>query len=224
MLRPLVIFFVGLAAGAAGLHLGLERPALDAAHSRIQQYDQDLAALRTRLNDATTAAAALEGRLLVEESTRRGLESSLRAAQDELGQTRNTIAFYEQLMPPGPNGAISVRALDIEWVGPNLRYRMLLMRSGSNDKPFRGELQFFAEGRLDGQETRIPLLPTVIQPAREQVAEDGSDVLAVEFSDFQRSSGFLGLPEGFVPESVTVNVLEGRALRVSRSVELAVRE
>lgn len=227
-----VCLFCGLAGGAAAVYFALERPALEAAQARIQTYEQDLASMRGELTTAQNAAAALEGRFIVEESTRRGLETSLRTAQDELGRAHDTIAFYEQLMPPGPKGAISIRALDIERAGPNLRYRVLLMRSGSSDKPFQGRLQFVAKGRLNAEKAELPLLPATL-PAPSAVGagagvepadQPDEDAMAVEFSEFQRSSGLLALPEGFLPDSVTVNVLEGRTLRVSRSIELPSKE
>lgn len=261
------LLVLGMGLGAAAMHFGLRQPAFQAAEARIEQYEQDLAALQGRLDDAGAMVAALEGRLRVEESTRRGLEATLGTVQGELGRARDTLAFYEQLMPPGPDGAISVRALDIEREGPHLKYRMLLMRSGSNGKPFQGELQFLAQGRVNGEAVTVPLRPATAAPeaghsaasaealdvagapgansvsgAREAGnadAANGTDgangagevngatavtaPLAVAFSEFQRSSGLLGLPEGFEPESVTVNVLEGRTVRVSRSIELPVR-
>lgn len=235
LFATLAFFILGGVVGAGVMHFGLERPALDAAQARAQTYEQDLAALRGRLEIANNAAAALEGRLQVEESTRRGLETGLQAMQTELGQARDSLAFYEQLMPPGPQGAISVRALDIERVGPHLKYRLLLMRSGSNGKSFLGSLQFLAKGRLGEQETTVTLLPSLLSAAPESEApaalsdpgastsveaDTGAELMAVEFTDFQRGSGILSLPPGFEPESVTVNVLEGRAIRTSRTVEL----
>lgn len=241
---------LGVLLGGAGVHFALERPSLEASQARVRAYEQELASVRGRLEQASSAAAALEGQLRVEESTRRGLETALRTVQSELGQAHDSLAFYEQLMPPGPKGAVAIRALDIERVGPHLEYRLLLMRSGANDKPFQGHLQFLADGRLDGEKISLTLLPTVVQAADEGGApalgeqpdapdnartlaaaatngqaassdvDSGVDLLALEFADFQRGSGLLSLPPGFEPESVTVNVLEGRSLRTSRRVEL----
>src|SRR5690554_3640673 len=248
------VFSCGLAVGAALVYYLLGRPALDAARARMDLYEQDLAALRGRLDEALNTAAALEGRYRVEEGARRGLETSLRTAQQELGRAHDTIAFYEQLMPPGPKGAVSVRALDIERAGPHLKYRVLLMRSGAGDQPFEGRLQFLAQGRSQGQDVRVELQPATLpnaldtpgatptvengtataaendattsagSEAEAKSAAEAEATTALRFSEFQRSSGVLALPEGFEPLSVTVNVLEGRTLRVSRSVELPVNE
>ncbi|AIT26686.1 hypothetical protein [Bordetella holmesii] len=48
----------------------------------------------------------------------------------------------------------------------------------------------------------------------------GAGVLALHFDQFQRSQGVLALPEGFVPESVTVTVLEEGTVRATRNVKL----
>src|SRR5690606_5235226 len=61
---------VGAVAGGAWVHTALERPALEAARERIDRYEQDIAAMRGRLDESLNALAALEGRFLVEESTR----------------------------------------------------------------------------------------------------------------------------------------------------------
>src|SRR5690606_19198724 len=126
--------------------------------------------------------------------------------QGELGRAHDTIAFYEQLLPPGPKGAVSIRALDIERVGPNLKYRILLMRSGSNDKPFQGRLQFVAAGMQGGAEVSVELFPAMLvngatlqqyaaaEAAVEEADSEESGPLDVEFAEFQRSSGLLALP------------------------------
>lgn len=227
----LACFLAGAIVGGAIAHFGLQSSAQHAAQAKILGYQQDVAALRGRLDLSDKQSAALEGRLLIEESTRRGLETSLRQLQEELGHAKDTLAFYEQLMPPGPKGAISIRALDIERLGPNLRYRLLLMRSGSSGQPFQGKLQFVASGLLQGEPASLTLSPQLVPPAGQGAAsvadqatapDAGSepDFLDVGFSDFQRSSGVLVVPPDFEPEAVTVNVLEGQKLRVSRSVEL----
>jgi len=222
------VFLLGMLIGALGLYFGVERPALDAAHATMMQYEQDMAAMRGRLTKAESTVAALEGRLHVEEGTRRGLYTSLQTLQLELGRAHDTIAFYEQLMPPGPKGAISIRALDIERLGPNLRYRLLLMRSGAGNTPFKGSLQFLAEGQVAGEAVQVELKPAVIDAAGPLAAGEtdpaDGEPLSLEFVDFQRSSGLLGLPEGFVPRQVTVNVLEGQTLRTSREFDLPAPE
>ncbi len=222
-----VLLVVG-AMGVGGLvaHVALEKPALEAAQARVRHVEHELESLRARLSDSHRNVAALEGQLMVEESTRRGLETALRTTQEELGRARDAVAFYEQLMPPGPQGAIAIRALDVERVGPHLAYRLLLMRSGASDKPFQGSLQFLAEGLRDGELVSLAIHPTVqgpddvkgAPPDGQAAANDA--LLAVELENFQRASGVLALPADFQPQTLIVNVLEGRSIRATRRVEL----
>lgn len=210
----------GMLIGGLVAHFGFERPALEAAHAKLRVVERERASLQERVNESGRAAVVLQGQLLVEESTRRGLESALRSTQEELGRAKDALAFYEQLIPPGPKGAVTIRSLDAERVGPHLSYRVLLMRSGSNEKPFQGKLQFLAEGTRDGEQVSIELQPFL---AGEEEKNDAgaNELLAVELENFQRGSGVLAVPPGFEPRALTVNVLEGRNIRATRRMELA---
>jgi len=189
------------------------------------QNRHDYEALQGRLD-------ALQGQMLVEESTRKSLEAALQSTQAELGRARDQLAFFDRLLPPGPNGSISIRALDFERHGPTLLYKVLLMRNAPGAEPFAGRLQFIAKGVAAGKEVTLTLEPASA-PAAEQAATDVSDAegdasaqepLALEFEQFQRSEGMLDVPEGVQLASVTVNVLEGKTLRVSRTVNLPPNE
>ena len=234
--------------GGLVVHFGLEKPALEVAQARIEHYEQSHTALRERVDLLQRQTVEMEGRLLVEEGARRSLETVLRKSQAELGKANDTIAFYEQLNPPGPAGAVTIRALDIEPTGPHLKYRVLLMRSGANGQVFEGSLQFLATGHVNGEEVRVVLQPATASNASPATAAPGSEdasmaqsdassagsaeegekdrngvtnaALEIRFADFQRTSGLLGLPEGFLPEKITLNVLEGQTVRVTQDVAL----
>ncbi|NYT63426.1 hypothetical protein H0A66_14005 [Alcaligenaceae bacterium] len=194
-----------------------------------QQYaaaSHDLQALlqesRAGLEQAHTQLAALQGQLAVEVSTRKGLEASLQAAQAELGRAHDQLAFFNQLLPPGPAGSISVRALDIEQLGPTLQYKVLLMRNGAEGKPFKGLMQFVAKGSRQGKTVKIELQAATLPANGAAVSSSTATVngLELNFEQFQRSGGLLSLPEGFTPQTITLNVLEGDTVRLSRTVNL----
>src|SRR3546814_19832949 len=90
-----------------------------------QSMQTELDTRSSELAGARAEADALEGKLAVEESTRKGLEASLQALQSELGRARDQLAFFDQLLPPGPKGAVSIRALEVEHLGPTLQYKEL---------------------------------------------------------------------------------------------------
>src|SRR5690606_17589531 len=116
------------------------------------QSNQDYEALHAQLDTA-------QGLLMVEQSTRKSLEATLQATQGELGKARDQLAFFDRLLPPGPNGSVSIRALDFELKGPTLLYKALLMRNVEGAKPFDGQMQFVAKGTLKGASTTLTLQP-----------------------------------------------------------------
>src|SRR3546814_12699373 len=93
----------------------------------------------------------------MEESTRKGLEATLQASQTELGRARDQLAFFDQLLPPGPKGAIGIRALDIVQLDPTLQSKVLLRRNVQDDKPVVGFMHFVAPGVKKGKRVKLVL-------------------------------------------------------------------
>jgi len=173
--------------------------------------------------DLQARLEAEQSLLRVEQSTSRGLRQALTTAQEELGQARERLAFFDSLLPPGPLGSVSVRALDIQPRGPYLAYKVVLMRNASGGPAFDGSLEFVAHGLRQGKPAEVRLAPATSQPSGSPPAKGaGSAVLALQFEQFQRSEGLLALPAGFQPRSVTVNVLEGprHTVRATSTVNL----
>lgn len=212
----------GLALGIAGARYWLGTEAQQQFAGYRAQTTEELSKSRAAAAQAYAEVDALVGQLVVEESTRKGLEARLDSTQTELGRAREQLAFYDQLLPPGPKGAISIRALDIEQLGPHLQFRVLLMRNAQDDSVFTGRMQFVANGIQSGKAVKITLKAA-------QMAADGSSTAAAPDSDgldlgfdrFQRSGGLLSLPPDFIPRTVTLNILEADQVRVSRTVNLA---
>ncbi len=106
--------------------------------------------------------------LLTERAVRLELEKILANVQSELGRTQDQLAFFEDLLPPSPHGALDIRAVEIEQHAEGLQYRVLLMRSGKTTKHFVGTLQFVAIGHcredVDASEQRVILQPLLVDP------------------------------------------------------------
>lgn len=222
---------LGLAAGALSARYWLQSEASKQYNTMRQQMQLELDRAHGELNNARAQVDAMTGKLVVEESTRKGLEASLQSTQAELGRARDQLAFFDQLLPPGPKGAISIRALEVERLGPTLQYKVLLMRNAQDGELFKGHMQFVAAGVWqDGKADKITLRAVFAPGASDESGPDpgaasqaASDTgeFALSFEEFQRSGGLLGIPDGFIPKTVTANVLEGNTVRVSRTVTLA---
>jgi hypothetical protein len=197
-------------------------------HAALLQQRFELEAERTQV---TSQFNEMQRALLTERATRLELEKILTNVQTELGRTQDQLAFFEDLLPPGPQGALDIRAVEIAQHAEGLQYRVLLMRSGKPTKPFVGTLQFIAKGycRVAGvvAEQTIVLQPLLggalqaqTQPLGAQQTEAQQVALGLEFAQFQRGQGLLALPPGFAPQSVTVRVLEGGIVLASKVVAL----
>src|SRR5690606_15537142 len=109
----------------------------------------------------------------------------MQALQTELGRARDQLAFFDQLLPPGPKGSISIRALDVQQLGPSLQYKVLLMRNAQVDTLFEGHMQFTASGtQADGKQEKVILKPVMAPgvPESDDTARQGAAIDGGEFS------------------------------------------
>jgi hypothetical protein len=192
---------------------------------QLEEQEEAMRQQATQLRYTRGQLDTADGELVIERSARQELETQLHAAQAEIGRVRDQLAFYEQLLPPGPEGSVDIRGVQIDREGGGLRYKVLLMRSGRNGAtPFAGALRFQATGVLKGETVTVDLAPMQVKAESGPVTATGDNTaaasLALQFDQYQRSQGILAVPDGFVPESVTVSVLEGETVRASRSVKL----
>ncbi len=211
-------------AESAALQLRSDRMAQSVARG---EFELQLQAAQSRIEQA-------QGEVLIERAARAELEKNLSISQTDLGKLKDQLAFYEQLLPPGPQGSIDLRAVDITVQGHALSYRVLLMRSGKPGERFNGRLEFIASGRENNKDATYVLSPlqsglltnvpkpgsVQAQPVQSVVKDAFADLLKLDFEQFQRSQGMLALPAGFEARTVTVRVLEGDIVLASRRVDL----
>lgn len=216
-------FFVAQRPSDTILELELRRA--QAINQLLQtDYDAQLLSLRSQV-------AQVENDWLIERTSRTELEKTLTQTQNDLGKTQRQLAFFEQLVPPGPAGTVGLRSVDLDRQEGGLSYRVLLMRSGQPRGCFLGELQFVATGAqngLDGvstvlQSLRVDDLGKRLMPSEQPDVSAGQGVepeFRLKFEQFQRNEGLLALPEGFEPQYVTIRVLKGSIVLASRRVDL----
>lgn len=225
-----------LALIAAGISAGVflvQRPGPDSLELQLRTQQAAQAQVRSALEAQIAAALAhaeqTRQELTIERAARAELGKNLTTLLDELGRTKDLLAFYEQLLPPGPQGAIALRAVELERQDQTLAYRVLLMRSGKPGERFNGRLQFVASGLRDGQEVTAVLYPKQTGPdfasSRSPINTLGAagqeqDSLSLSFDQFQRNQGVLALPTDFQPTSVVISVLSGDIVLASRKVDL----
>lgn len=198
-------------AGAATMHLGMHAGDQD----MIRAQQAQLAALQADLTQSRADLAATRSQTDVQSASQRTLQDTMAALQQQLGQVRDQLAFYEQLIPPGPAGAVAIRAFDIQADGDQLRYRVLLTRNAPVDADaFKGRMRFVAQGQSQGKPVKIDLGPLSTSDAAATTATDGP--LALAFDQFQRSTGVLQAPVGLQIQHIRLEILEGDTVRASQ--------
>ncbi len=217
---------------------------LDQAAQREQALRHQIRSLHSQLadarqaNDALTAAltaereasaairsaqAVLDSRLAVAESAQAALGQELAAARGEITRLQRRVAFFERLVPDGNEGnRISIRSAEVHSLGSNLvQYRVLVMRHGPAHEPFEGTLQFVATGNHDGSSATIPLERLATAPTSESGASAQAEAAGLNFQQYQRASGLLAIPPGFEPATITVRVIQGKAVKAEHTMTLA---
>lgn len=191
----------------------------------LLQGRAELQAERTELDSQLSQA---KHACLTERAARAELENTLIGVQAALGQSQDQLAFFENQLPPGPQGALDIRAIEIHKQADSLRYRVLLTQSGKATKRFLGALRFIATVRCEDEaqacEQQLVLQPLLAQAglgeASDARPEPVSGPLTLDFAQFQRSQGLLEIPARGVLKSVTVQVLEGGIVLASKVVAL----
>ncbi|VCU69438.1 hypothetical protein PIGHUM_01500 [Pigmentiphaga humi] len=226
----LVLLALGAALGTALYESALRftgmAPQISASElAQLRAENQRLIADSERLQGSL---AASESRLAIERAAKDQLAADLRAAQKEMGDMRNDLAFFDQLIPMDPRQAqVNIRTAEFDRQGAQLRYRVLLMRGGRPSGEFSGRLQFSASGTQAGATATVDLRPASVPappPAVDgEVAaapRSAADALALRFRQYQRAEGMLEVPDGFVVRSVTVRVLEGGTVRSQSTINV----
>lgn len=253
--RLLAALVIGLALGAAATQHYQASPAPDAdvqaqvaanhealrveaaslreqladAHQKAEALQAQIEPLALRASDTQAELNTTTGRLNIAEAARERLAQDLLTAQEEGARLRDNLAFFEQLIPSGPQEAgLNIRAVEFVPQGNTVEYRVLLMRTTPATSDFEGRLQFSATGLQDGRSATIVLESLAPAPTSTGSAYAGklapANPLALNFRQYQRSHGLLALPPDFVPDAITVQVLEGKTIRIQHTVKLAKQE
>lgn len=218
ILRWLVVsllLILAFMAGALVMHFGMHA----GQHQQILDLQAQLQTAQATVDETKAQMAKQQGQLDIEAATRHTLESTLDKQQRELGQTRDQLAFYEQLIPPGPTGVVAIRAFDVQREGDFLRYRVLLSRNNAAGEVFNGRMRFMGNIQGDANTGKIELSAAKVDTAptgQGTPADTSNDPFALAFEQFQRSQGVLQWPPGAEIQSVTLQIIEDGVIRATQ--------
>lgn len=228
MSARLFLLGLGIALGSTGSyyvtqglmqreHMLVENEQVKLLAEQVQERELQVQKLQIELD-------AAHAQLVIDKGTITEFTRQVAKLQDDLSRNTEELLRYESLMPSKSNTAVTIREFDAVKEGERIRFKVLLTRTQSKPAVFKGRLHFEAKGKANGKATTIVLKPETNGDSDGKngnpKAGNSNPGLNLEFKKIERSQGLLVIPAGFVAESITIKVLEGSKVRVTRDIKL----
>jgi hypothetical protein len=182
---------------------------------KMQRLERENASLRAESEALRLQLSSLESDLNMARGAQASLSSQALELQAENTQLKEELAFLQKLVSDtGKEGTVVIQRLAAEPEGEAAyRFRALLVRGGSREEEFTGQLALQAT-LLAGGRTVVLTLP--------QDDAATATALALRFKYYQRVEGTFKVPAGSQLRSLQARVLEpGRAVaRATRTLNL----
>ncbi len=161
------------------------------------ELSQATATLRTQMLDQDERIAILERAQQIEGNAYQKVQELFQDLQQRNLKLREEVAFFRSIVASAArNKHLSIQGFvvsPLESVGTTYRYRLVLTRGLKSARVVTGDLKFVVVGELNGEPTRL---------AGEALSDLKNRSLPFRFRDFQKISGVLRFPVGFVPQRV----------------------
>jgi cell division protein FtsB len=173
---------------------------VDAAKER-QAYQDRIAALQDEIVALKQDVALLETHRDVDREAYKDVEMSLAALQAKIQEQADAIAFYRGIVSP-TDGTAGLRVQDMKLIrGQSERaynVRLVLVQSLQHDRKVTGDVSLSIDGEMDGA--------TATYNFSQLLPADGSASWPFSFRYFQNFDREIVLPDGFTPETITIEV------------------
>lgn len=211
-LRLLVIFIcLAVAFSAAGYLVGNMRLIHVEQENRLFAQQRD--SLHERLQRLEYRNNILQVELDVERAASRGLQQELRVHQDEIASIRRELAFYQRVMAPELNAdGIAIDSLTITALASDNSYyfRLILLQMERIEQLAQGSLRITLRGFKANERQEYSMLALA-------GIDDGATSFVMNY--FSLTEGSVTLPEGFIPETVTVHVRSRQGRQTERTYQ-----
>lgn len=204
-LAGVIVLLGGLGYTAfSAYEFGTREAGFDRAQARALRgaLKEKLAEVEAERDDLQQQVATLTRTVQIDQEAVRQVRASLVALQNERLELREEVAFVSSLLSDGKTKAgLRARNFVLEPLeNPReYRFRFTLSKFPQTDETVRANLSLSVTGRMDGEEEVLDLQKIVL----------GDSPAKLEFKQIMQVEGALVLPEGFVPERVTVAVSPG---------------
>ena len=195
-----VLFLVALAAWSWQVYqFGQQRAGFDASkrdHVEIALRER-IEELETERKQLRTSAARLERSGQIDRAAANGVQSQVKALQDERADLKREVAFLKTLVS-GSSEKLVLDSQNLTELGERrFRFEVTLTKQTEDSKTVNGQVEFSVLGELSGESKKIDM-KTLTKGKRSNIG--------IRFKNFQKLKAELELPEGFVPTSIEVAV------------------
>ncbi len=166
-----------------------------------QMYEDRIAGLEEDIVGLNEEVALLETHRDIDREAYKEVESSLTTLQAKIQEQTDAIAFYRGIVSPA-DGAAGLKVQDLRLTRNQderaYNVRIVLVQSLQHDRKVTGDVSLVVAGEEGGVATTYSyaqLLP-----------EDSSASWPFSFRYFQDFDREIVLPDGFTPESITIEV------------------
>lgn len=143
----------------------------------------------------------LEVELEVERMANQKSQSTLKLIEQQHYKVKKELAFYEKVMAPEKqaDGLVIDGVTVTKTESPNhFRFQVVLVQQLLRKRYVKGHVTLSLHGSLNDKPTTLPL---------EKVSILSKKDLSFSFQYFKNINGNMMLPEGFVPESISVSAI-----------------
>jgi hypothetical protein len=162
-------------------------------------YVEQIEELTDRNGELLARNAQLERASQIEHNAYLDVKSSLTKLQDELLELQKEVAFYQSIVSPELKEGLKVQSFQLAETGfgEQVRYSLVLTKTGKNDRYVRGEVEMKIQGARQGE--RTSLFVTEVSP-------ETADSMKFRFRYFQNLEGNVTLPADFEPDEIEILV------------------
>ena len=173
---------------------------VDAAIVR-QAYEDHITTLDDRITELKQEVVLLKTHREIDREAYKEVETGLTALQAKIQEQRDAIAFYRGIVSP-TDGNSGLRVQDLKLTRGKaereFNVRLVLVQAMKHDRKVSGNVHLTVQGMENGVDTTYAY--TQLLPAQAE------KVWAFSFRYFQDFDRQLVLPDGFIPESIRVEV------------------